>query len=137
MGPWKFQGLRPCADPREPIERPIERPISQAIFQVSQGRPKSKNEPGFSEIRKIEGFDVFEKFSKIVKNAFWRALWASLGAPVASWVPSGAPGGGFEPLEGGIEAYSLLIRIFSTPGIEPVRRWESNPFVAIPAFCYI
>ena len=72
-----------------------------------------------------------------MKNGFWGALWASLGAPVASWVRPGAPGVDFEPLEGGIEAYSLLIQIFSTPGIEPVRRWESNPFVVIPAFCYI
>ena len=46
-----------------------------------------RNGPGISKIRQIEGFEIFEIFVKNVRNAVWRAPWASLGVPVAFWVP--------------------------------------------------
>ena len=137
----EFQGLRPCADPmashREPIESLLRGQFPKRFFKFPWDARNQKTNPDSAKSEKSKDVMFLKIFQKCVKNAFWGALWGSLGAPVASWVPSGAPGGGFEPLEGGIEAYSLLIRIFSTPGIEPVRRWESNPFVAIPAFCHL
>ena len=94
-----------------------------------------KNETGTSETSKIDEFCVFfpdivlEPCSRALPGPPWVFLWPSgclSGAP-------GAPGGGFEPLDGGIEAHLLLFQSFSTQGIEPIH-WELSPFVVNPIF---